>query len=243
MGMDRPVDTMGKSNPGVRIQTDITGDSLSLVTVNDILQVKIKSDEFSGNYYTRVNNIEDGKIIVSWPTHRGIRLPVHRDQILEFFFLRNGIPCVFNALIEDTDPGPIPQVTIIPTSAIIQRQRRENFRIKSIIPVEIWGTIPGSDSNGFTDSVVAIKEVTYDLSASGFSVRYSEAILEGTILEAKIELPDDGPRIKMPCQIAYCEEVFGHLSLYQIGVRYLDLSERERARIVRYLYRTQLRSL
>jgi c-di-GMP-binding flagellar brake protein YcgR len=243
MGMEKPVHIIRKHNPGVNIQTDIAGDSLLLVTVNDILQVKIKSDEISGNYYTRVNNIEDGKIVVSWPTYRGIRLPVHRDQILEFFFLRDGIPCVFNALIEHTDPGPFPQVTIIPTSEIIQKQRRDNFRIKCIVPVEIWGSRENSDSKGFTKGIVAIKEVTNDLSASGFSVRYSKPILEGTLLEAKIELPDNGPKIKMPCQVAYCEEVSGRFSLYQIGVRYLNLSERERARIVRYLYRTQLRSL
>jgi c-di-GMP-binding flagellar brake protein YcgR len=214
----------------------------SHITINDILQVRIMDDPNSDTYHSRIDDISEGKLVIAWPTNRGIRLILHRDQILDFFFVRDGTPHMFSGLVDETKQEPLPQITVILSSAVSQVQRRQNFRVKCLIPVEIAGTIredPRSDET----TVLNIKTVSNDLSASGISVRFAKRIPEGSLINIKLSLPDSKPPIGIPCSIIYSEYLTENQILYRTGIRYLALSESERARIVRYVYRTQLQGL
>jgi c-di-GMP-binding flagellar brake protein YcgR len=214
----------------------------SHITINDILQVRIMDDPNSATYHSRINDISEGKLIIAWPTNGGIRLLVHRDQILDFYFVRDGTPHMFGGLVDDTKQEPLPQITIILSSPVSQVQRRQNFRVKCLVPVEITGTIR-EDPRSNATTVLNIKTVSNDLSASGISVRFAKRIPEGSIINIKLSLPDSGRPISIPCSIIYSEYLTENQILYRTGVRYLAISEAERARIVRYVYRTQLQGL
>ena len=231
--------TADSKTTGERISDNITS-----LAINELLQVKMPSDPNPATYYSRINNIVGGKIVIAWPTNQGIRLPVHADQILELSFVRAGIPYVFSGLIDETAVEPLPQVSIILTSNISQAQRRLNFRVKCLVPVEILGAVqdPGN-SSGETTKTISVKTVTYDLSAGGLAIRSSSRIPEGSLVEIKLELPDSGPVIKIPSRVAYAENTLGKKAQFHVGFHYLAISERECARIVRYLYSLQLKSL
>lgn len=214
----------------------------SHITVNDILQVRLMDDPNSATYHTRIDDISEGKLIIAWPTNGGIRLLLHRDQILDFYFVRDGTPHLFSGLVDETKQEPLPLITIILSSPVSQVQRRQNFRVKCLIPVEIAGTIR-EDPRSNATTVLSIKTVSNDLSASGISVRFAKRIPEGSIINIKLSLPDSGPPISIPCSIIYSEYLTENQILYRTGVHYLALSEAERARIVRYVYRTQLQGL
>jgi len=131
-----PEDGVEENDPG----------NLDVISINDSLQVTVADDAKPSNYYSRVNNIADGRIIIAWPTQRAIRLPVRRDQKLNFTFLHNGIPFVFSGIVDETNGGTLPEITILPVGPIIKTQRRHNFRMKCLIPVEIAWTEYSSDS-------------------------------------------------------------------------------------------------
>jgi len=214
----------------------------SYITINDILQVRHMDDAASATYYSRIDDISEGKLILAWPTNGGIRMILHRDQILDFYFVRDGTPNMFSGLVDETRYEPLPQITIILSSAVSQVQRRQNFRVKCLIPVEIAGNIredPRSDET----TVMQIKTVSNDLSASGISVRFAKRIPEGSLVNIKLSLPDSGPPISIPCSVIYSEYLTENQILYRTGIRYLTITEAERARIVRYVYRTQLQGL
>ena len=63
------------------------------------------------------------------------------------------------------------------------------------------------------------------------------------MLELKLSLPDDMPVIKAPCRVIYSDSLVENPSQYKTGVVYLMISEWEKARIVRFVYRTQLAGL
>jgi c-di-GMP-binding flagellar brake protein YcgR len=214
----------------------------SNLTVNDLLQVKITEDPNSATYYSRINDISEAKLVIAWPTNGGIRLLIHRDQILDFSFTRDGVPYSFAGLVDETSLKPLPQITIIISSAIMRVQRRQNFRIKCLIPIEVIGSFkehPDDDCLSLLD----IQTTTYDLSASGVAVRYAKRIPEGTLLDVKLSLPDKAPVIKAPCRVVYSDEFTEHSRMYRTGMQYLAINEWERARIVRFVYRTQLKAL
>jgi c-di-GMP-binding flagellar brake protein YcgR len=219
---------------------DLTNDLKARITINELLQVKIPDDPVS--YFSRINDVVEGKLVIAWPTNAGIRLLVHRDQILDFSFVREATAYSFTGLVDEISPEPLPQITVILSTAIMRVQRRQNYRIKCLIPVELVGAIQ-EDPREDTTSPLVIKTTTYDLSASGISIRYPLRIPEGTLLEIKLSLPDNGPLIKVPCKVMHSESISENAKQCRTGIHYLAISERERARIVRYVYRMQLKGL
>jgi c-di-GMP-binding flagellar brake protein YcgR len=160
---------------------------------------------------------------------------------LEFHYFHDEVPHEFSGLVDEMSTEPLPEITIILSNIITRVQRRQNFRIKAMIPVEITGTIKGPRD----DSIIPlnIRTVTCDFSAGGIAIRYSKMIPEGSLLEIKLSLPDNAPVIKLPCCVVYSENQEDQRSTYRTGIRYLAITESERARIVRYVYQTQLKGL
>jgi c-di-GMP-binding flagellar brake protein YcgR len=212
------------------------------VTINDTLQVRMMGEKNPITHYSRINDITEGKLVISWPTNRGVRLMAHPDHMLDFFFVRDGIIYGFSGLVDETNLDAVPTITIIVSSAITQVQRRQNFRIKCLIPVELIGNIkenPRDDSVTFLD----VKTTSYDLSAGGISIRHAKRIPAESLLTVKISLPDNGTAIDIPGSVIYSEYLSENKILHHTGIRYLYISEKDRARIVRFVYRKQLQGL
>jgi c-di-GMP-binding flagellar brake protein YcgR len=218
---------------------DFTEDVKPYIAVNELLRVRLTEDPNAATYHSRINDISDGKLIIAWPTHGGMRLMAHRDQILLFHFLRDGVPHEFTGLVDETNLTGLPQLVIILSSAITRIQRRQNFRIKCMLPVEITGSLKNPRDNSVAS--LSIRTTTSDFSASGLAIRYSKPIPENSLVEAKLGLPDNAPAIRIPCRVIYTDSPAESQTLYRIGLRYLAIGESEKARIVRYVYRSQLK--
>lgn len=222
-----------------------SGEADRMVTVNELVQVRIEGDADPSGYYSRVQDVVDGKLIIAWPTHNGIRMPVHRDQVLELSFVRDTVAYSFSSLVDDTSFEPLPQMRIIPCGPVSTIQRRQSFRVKCMVPVEIVGTISneGGDLNGGSNRIISIKTTTYDLSAGGLSLRHSTGVPENCLVEARFSLPDRGRLIKAPCRVIYSEELSTRKDLFHIGLCFLAISESDRARVFRHLFSLQLKGL
>ena len=242
-GMKRSAKASGNSGPSEDGVKELETGNLEILSINDSLHVTIAEDKHSSNYYCRVDNIEGGRIVISWPTQRGIRLPTRRDQKLDFTFLRNGVPFIFSGIVDETDSASLPEITVIPIGPIIKTQRRHNFRVKCLVPVEITWMDDSCDSSSARATMENIKTSTYDLSAGGVGIRWHIAIPEGAPVEIKLDIPDDGPVMKIPCRIAHTKNLPDNASMNHSGIQFLSISEREQARIVRYLNRLQIQRL
>jgi len=224
------------------IDQELTDDIKKYVSINEILQVRIMDDPDSPTGYSRINDITEGKLVIAWPTHRGKRMLLHRDQMLAFFIMRGEVPHEFSGLVDELDHSArLPQIKVILGNSIIRVQRRQNFRIKTIIPLEIAAQIRDPKDGSYFS--IAIQTTTWDLSAGGLSIRYAKRFPEETPAEVKVALPDGGPVIKLPCRVVYSDALAENASIYRTGMCYLAITEKERARIVRYVYRTQLKGL
>ncbi len=214
----------------------------SQISINDILQVRILDDLNSPTYYSRVNNFSEGRLVIAWPTSGGMRLLLHPDQILDFSFIKDGTPHVFKGLVDENRLEPLPELTIILSSAISTVQRRQDFRVKCLIPVEAAGSYREDPRSDIATPLI-VKTVSNDISANGISIRFPKRIPEGTLVNIKVSLPDDGPAIRIPCTVVYSDYQTENQILYRTGMRFLAITAAERARIVRFLYRTQLQGL
>jgi c-di-GMP-binding flagellar brake protein YcgR len=224
------------------VYQDFREEIKNYIAINEILQVRIMDDPESPTCYSRINDIAEGKLVIAWPTHHGTRLIVRRDQMLTFLIMRGEVPHEFGGLVDELDPAAkLPQITIIPGSSIIRIQRRQNFRIKTLASVDIVAQIV--DAKDEASSTIAIQTTTWDISAGGISIKHPTRFPENAPMEIKLALPDGGPTIKLPCRVIYSDPQAENPSLYRTGICYLLITEKERARIVRFVYRTQLKRL
>jgi c-di-GMP-binding flagellar brake protein YcgR len=224
------------------VNPDFIEDIKNYISINEILQVRIMDDPGSPTCYSRINDITEGRMVIAWPTHHGNRLIVRRDQMLTFFIMRGEVPHEFGGLVDELDSSAkLPQITIIPGSSIIRIQRRQNFRIKAMIPLEIVAQL--IESKDDASSTIALQTSAYDLSAGGIAIIHPRRFPEDTPMEIKLALSDAGPIIKLPCRVVYSDALAENPALHRTGICYLMITERERARIVRYVYRTQLKRL
>jgi c-di-GMP-binding flagellar brake protein YcgR len=222
---------------------EVISENKLAVEVNELLQVRMPGEKAA--HYSRVNDALENTIVVAWPTSRGIRMPLRAEQVAEFSLVRDGVSYGFTGLIQETHSDPPPHVTVRLNSDIKKIQRRQNFRIKCFMPVEITGSISmaTTESGERQSQGLYIKTTTYDLSAGGLSIRHTIRVPEESIIEVKLGVPDGGPEIRTPGRISYAERVSGNGTLYQMGIDCFASTEWERARIIRYLYRIQLKSL
>jgi c-di-GMP-binding flagellar brake protein YcgR len=211
------------------------------LAINELLQVHLQDDPNPTTYRSRIENIVAGKLLITWPTTGGIRMPVRADQMLSFSLAWEGNAYSFTGLVDSTSSDPLPQIAIIISSDICRVQRRQNVRINSLVSIELSGEIRGA--SGSEASVpFFFKTTTFNISAGGISFRIPKGVPDGTILEAKIILPDQEPFIKVPCRVVYSEPVPDNPDLHLNGIQFLAITEKERARIVRHIYRTQLKN-
>ena len=95
-------------------QSSANGDMQIPVTLNEILQVRIPDDTNPVTYYSRVVGTGNDVLMIAWPTDRGIRLIARPGDVLEFYFIRDGIPHIFSGLVEAAKTSPVPEMTIAP---------------------------------------------------------------------------------------------------------------------------------
>ena len=223
-------------------RSSANGDVPFSAALNETLQVRIPDDPNPVTYYSRVLSVNNGVLTIPWPTDRGIRLITHPGEVLEFYFIRGGTPHAFRGLVEAAKTGLMPQLTIVSRGPAQQVQRRQNFRIKCLLPIEIVCKDPDDPDNASAPPLV-IKTVSSDISAGGLSFRYVKRMPEGMPVAAKLSLPDDAEPIRTQCIVIYSDYASEFQTLYRTALRFTDINEGERSRIVRFVYRLQLQGL
>ena len=210
--------------------------------INELVRVRILDDPNPGNYYSRIDDAIKKMLIITWPTENGIPLPIRPDQMLGFSMVREGIAYFFNGLVDTFTREPLPSVTIIISSDITRIQRRQDYRIKCLIPIEAIATL-SETSGGLHPVEMRLKTNTYDLSASGVSLRASTAIPDGTLLVIKLSMPDGENSIKSSCRVAHCFLATDNTNMFHVGIQFMNIEERDKSRLARFINRTQLKRI
>jgi len=213
--------------------------------VNDLLQIQIPDDPNSLSYRSRVNDIVQGRLLVPWPTDRGVPIPIHQNQTLTISFVRDDAVYTFSGIVEDRRKEPVAQLWLRPAGPPERIQRRHFFRVKSTLPVELLGQQQSLDEDDAAPKVINVKALTFDISGSGLSIRHKDSIPAGTLLDCKLVLPEDRTIIKILCKVAHSERISSTMEepMYHIGMFYLSIRDTDRTHIVRHVFKVEQASL
>jgi c-di-GMP-binding flagellar brake protein YcgR len=211
------------------------------VEVNDLIDVQIPNDIHSLAYKSRIDDIdEDGILNISWPTDNGVPIPIRQNQTLTISYMRDDAVYTFSGIVEDREREPIARILMRPAGPPERIQRRHFFRVKTALSVElIYRQAVGAGDSAPRNSILRWK--TYDISGSGLSIRHSDAIPDGTLLDCNLMLPSEGSAIKILCKVTHSEPISqgSKESLYHIGMYYLSINDPDRTRIVRHVFKVE----
>lgn len=210
------------------------------ISVNELLQICAANDSDGAAYYSRVQEALGERLVISWPTREGLRLMIRKDQALDCCVVRDGVPYEFTGTVCETQAGPPPLVTLVRAGGITKVQRRQDFRMKCLIPVEVSGSF--RDPRDGSETTLSLRIVTSDLSAGGMVICHQNLIPDDCVVEVKLGLPDGGSPVRAACRVVHSEGA-EKPNFYRTGLLFLSLAESERARIVRYIYREQLKGV
>lgn len=212
------------------------------LAINDPLELQILDEKGLVTCSSRVHDLVDGRIQLSWPTRSGIRVPVHKDQELVLFFTRSDGIYSGKAVVDAAVPHPTPMIVVHAISGMERTQRREYFRVRVSLPVKLVGLESGSKgTQSNKTSGLHIIARTLDISGGGLSIHKEFPILPGTEFDIALTLEENEPPLELKGRVVYSEPIktFKGRQLYRVAMAFVEIKEATRRLIIRHIFKLQ----
>ncbi len=206
---------------------------------------------------------QDGELILSAPTYKSMTVPLVKGELLHLVYYREAGMFSFMAeLISRFREGEMDLIKLKLKSPISKYQRRDFVRLDLLIPVSI--RLLASRDNVerrsldealrllYDQRYVGIprpalqgehvaKCLTLDLSGGGARFSGSELFEEGALLECTLHLSETLV-ITVDAQVVRVIEEKGDFRPYRTAVRFVNIEERLRRKIIKFIFDRQTRA-
>ncbi|ABY92956.1 flagellar brake protein [Thermoanaerobacter sp. CM-CNRG TB177] len=181
-------------------------------------------------YSSQVQDIsKNGTILIDTPVYSGHLVPVRIGSIVQIiYFTKQGL-FTFYAKVLNRFSGKLALLEIMPISSVERLQRRQYFRLEKVIPFTY--TISGGEE----DKVY--KGLIQDISGGGLRCKVDKKLEVGTIINCVFTLDQE---ITVSGKVVRYEELLE--KGYEIGICYVDISEKVREKIISYIFEEQRKS-
>jgi c-di-GMP-binding flagellar brake protein YcgR len=188
-------------------------------------KIKIGLNEGKIMYSSQVQDVSrDGTLLVDTPVYRGHLVPIRVDSIVQvIYFTKQGL-FIFYAKVLNRFSGSIPLLELMPISGVERLQRRKYFRLEKLIPFTY--KIVGEDEE--------YRGMIQDISGGGLRCQVDKKLEIGTQIECSFTLDEE---VKVIGKVVRYEESLE--KGYEIGVCYVDIEEKMREKIIRYIFEEQ----
>lgn len=206
-----------------------TADILTLVRVNDRVQLEIKDK----TYTSRVEDIRDGEIYAAAPVDQGNYKPVGLgEHIIINVFAPIGLRR-FAAIVKGLQTDRIPVVILTSFRDLGSVQRRHYVRIPQKLPVRY------RKDTGLETFTPWSEAVTADISGGGLRLVTSspDQIKVGDFLEIELYLPEEKP-IRAIANVVRVSAGPSLTSL-SVGVQFAEIHPADRDKIVGFVFKKE----
>jgi len=235
----------------------MTEDWEEIIAIGDDLKIKVLDGKYAGTYTSRVLDMGPERLIIS-PLGKGSRtLVVESGTGLSVALVKKNAQYQFKSEVVAPFGGVPRGLVISAPGGLARRQRRGHVRLEVSVPVRYYvrhgaahrrssGKPLEGHGEGKAGSVrhLTLIPSSYecrvrDLSGGGILLATREPFEDGTMLDLELEITEDEP-LRVTGEVVRCEETsdegcFGHL----VGVKFVGIQERDRDRIVRFVFARQ----
>jgi len=178
----------------------------------------------------------DGAVVILMPMKEGMFVPVLPDEILEVGFERGNTVYSFRAIArERTREGRLRFLHVLPETEIESIQRRDFYRFSHMMACSyrlLREPIPPEAERGPFRSTS-----TCNMSGGGLGLLFEDKPEMGMNIEGKLDIAGG---VRFVGAIVRMEQLAaGSAYRYEAGVSFLKIENRERERIISYIYESQ----
>jgi len=183
-------------------------------------------------------SLPDGSMEILAPIKEGRIFPVHRGDEMDVMFEQNGKMYTFKAeTIDRRVMGNVYLLRIKPITKIVHLQRRQNFRLDSILNVKcrFYENLDDKDKIEYKDAI------TKDISGGGLCLLTNEKPKSGWYFDGIIDI---GGEINFKGKVIRVNELINTGKYrYEVGIEFVDITEQERERVISFIFDAQRKKL
>lgn len=206
----------------------------TLLKIQPALNMKLK--DYRRVYSTKIEEVEEDTIVISAPTHKGVVIPFRPgQQLIAGVSKEDALYGFYTNVTERGKINDMPVLRIKKGKHSKRIQRRKYVRIDGIsqVDLKILKRSGGGDEVIYFDKRKVREK---NISGGGMLILSPTILAMGTILEISVSLPHFG-MIRTVGEVVRVQKVEDE---YEIGISFINLSEKDREKIIKYVYQRQV---
>lgn len=184
--------------------------------------------------YSRIEDITPGAMTIAMPMSKGYPIIIPNGSTVWGRVVENGQVYQFQSIITGKRISPLPIWIITLPTNITKVQQRSFVRLDIVLPVKIQIV-----SNDQDEEAPFIDVLTKNISGGGVCLIMQDKRKLGTRLNVQLQLPEQEVWT-IPSEVVRLDVPQNDRQLYWIGVKFLDIAETVRNRLIRFIFKKQL---
>jgi c-di-GMP-binding flagellar brake protein YcgR len=204
----------------------------SLFRINQRIDISLTKDIIGEFYHSRIEEITDKYILIAMPMSKGFPIFLAKGGTFYGKAVHNTSVYQFTSKLVEKRAFPIPVWVIAEPYDVIKIQNRAFVRIDARIQVKLRVVLEN-------DNFEVVDASTKDISGGGILVVSKDELRTGTYLKLSIDIPAY-ETVHCNGLIVRVEKPQEDLSVYWAAIRFTDIAECERSKIIKYIFKKQL---
>lgn len=185
-------------------------------------------------YRSRVEDMTADNMVIAMPMSKGYPVMLPRGDVFFGRTVANHMAFEFTSSLLDKQISPLPIWKIALPYNIKKIQQRAFVRVDSSLPVQISEIV---DENIVEEPIISAS--TKDISGGGVQIVTDHLWPIGTKLLVTIHYPEIGP-LTLKSEVVRVFQPQLELTVFWVGVRFLEIAEKDRGKIIKYIFKKQL---
>ncbi len=207
--------------------------------VNQKVKIRVVAGVFKGNYSSRIEDCGEDYLVLAMPIKKRQLVPLPPGTRVWVHYLDEAGIYRFQTVVTDHRLSEPPNLTILAPEQVDRHQRRRYVRLDVRLPVE-FGLLEGADAGDKAGDVLPLfRGWTADLSGGGMALVPEVELQPGSLMAFELKLPDGKPPLRGRGRVIRVKKGEGIPGLCLAGVEFCGISEQERDRIVRFIFKEE----
>ncbi|NLY42480.1 MAG: hypothetical protein GX066_00570 [Clostridiaceae bacterium] len=216
---------------------------VSIGTKLELTLYDIRGKEKETTYVSQLEEILNSEqILIAAPIYQGRFIYVPRGSRLKVVFPHEvGLFSFYGEIDGYRKKGNVIVYKLRITTEITKIQRREYYRFNCVVPVKIRvvSSADDNDDNNREDSRSFVNELARDISGGGIGFFSNRVYNMDEVLELEVDI--EGNIIKTLGKVVRCRLLNDEKNLYDVGIVYKDINERDRDVIIKFIFDKQVK--
>lgn len=201
-------------------------------------QTKLNVKDYTRMYQTKVEDITNDSILIAAPLERGVVIPFRAGMTVIVGKPDEDALYGFQSEIIERVPGELPMLRLSKKKSVRRIQRRKYVRVQDFFNTKIKLQTTPNTTKELRDNFKENEIKEKNLSAGGMLLVSSFEIPRGTLLEIYLNIEKQAIRISG--EVVRTTKDIAEKDKYEIGINFLNLKEKERDLIIRFVFARQL---